>query len=90
MAEQEKETVVTVLDLALHLGAKEADGCVSLGEVEGVGLPFFGGCFVCGASIACHNAAPTTTGYLACAKECADGRGFATVEEAAAFVMGAS
>lgn len=81
---------ITILDLALYRGARETDGRLDAGEIERVGLPFFGGCFVCHASIACYNAAPTTTGYLACANECADGRGFATVEEANEFIFGES
>ncbi len=74
---------ITVLDLALFRGAKLDDsGSISLGAIEDTGLPGMGGCVRCGASIAAYNAAPTTTGYLACAHGCAEGIGFASTEAA--------
>jgi len=74
---------ITVLDLALHRGAEEGDnGSITMGEVEKTGLPFFGGCQCCGASIACYNAYPSKSGYLKCGSCIDDNSGFETVEEA--------
>ena len=75
-------THITVLDVAKARGVKEDDrGCINASEFERVGLPVIGGCACCQATIAAYNAAPTKTGYLMCAEECAEGRGFETVEE---------
>lgn len=79
---------ITILDLAIHRGAqKDEDGSINCAEIEQVGLPFMGGCVRCGACIAAYNAAPTTTGYLACAKDCAQDIGYDTVEEADAVLF---
>jgi hypothetical protein len=51
-----------------------------MGDIEDVGLPFFGGCQVCHASIACFNAYPSKTNYLRC-RSCIGGLGFATTDE---------
>lgn len=80
---------ITVRDLALHLGATpDADGNLSGGEFEKVGLPIMGGCEVCGATIAAYNACPSTSGYLRCQKGCIGSDGFATVEQAKARIFG--
>ena len=79
---------ITILDLAIHRGAKVSeDGSINGAEIEKTGLPFMGGCCRCQATIAAYNAAPTTTGYIACASECAEGIGYATVEEANADIF---
>ena len=78
---------VTILELALSRGLVESEGGgYSAEAIEATGLPFMGGCALCGACIAAYNAAPTKSGFLMCAKECADGHGFATIEEAEAFL----
>jgi len=80
---------ITVLDLALHRGAKQAeDGSISMGEVEDTGLPFMGGCSVCGATVACYNSCPSKSGFLKCAKGCIDNDGWETVEEADKDIFG--
>jgi hypothetical protein len=74
---------ITIWELAIHRGAKaDSNGGMSGMEIERVGLPFIGGCVRCGACIAAYNAAPTTTGFLACAHECAEDIGYDTVEQA--------
>ena len=91
---------ITVLELALHRGVKEdTNGNISMGALEDVGLPFMGGCLICGAGIAAYNACPSKlsagaaklceqSGYLKCASGCIDEDGFATVEEANANLFG--
>lgn len=74
---------ITVLDVAVARGAKQgADGSINGGEFHRLGLPFFGGCLHCHASIAAYNAYPTKTGYLMC-KDCCESseQGYSTVEE---------
>ena len=74
---------ITILELAKHRGAKEdADGSMNGAEIERVGLPFMGGCCMCGACIAAYNASPSKSGYLKCTNECIGDDGFDTVEEA--------
>jgi hypothetical protein len=51
-----------------------------MGDIEAVGLPFFGGCQVCQASIACYNAYPSKTNFLLC-RSCIGDLGFATTDE---------
>jgi hypothetical protein len=59
---------VTCLDVALARGARrDENGAITGSEFDRVGIPLFGGCLTCGASIAAYNAYPTTTGYLRCA-----------------------
>jgi len=77
---------ITILDLAIHRGAKPGDtGGYSGDELERVGLAIFGGCLRCEASIAAYNAHPTKLGFWCC-KHCVGDDGFATVEEAEAFM----
>lgn len=74
---------ITVLELAIHLGAKEdSEGGVSFAEIQRVGLSAMGGCEVCGATIAAYNASPCKTGFLRCTSSCTNGHGYETVEEA--------
>ena len=77
-------SAITILDLAIHLGAKEVQGSITAEEIERVGLPFMGGCYCCGATIAAYNACPSKNGYLKCLNGCIDDTGYATVEEAKA------
>lgn len=73
---------ITILQLAIHRGAKVApDGSVNGEDIEAVGLPFMGGCG-CGACIAAYNACPSKTGFIMCASGCIGDYGFDTVEEA--------
>ena len=75
--------MVTVLELAIHRGAKVAeDGSVSGAEINRVGLPVLGGCISCGATVAAYNACPSRSGYLKCSEDCIGGDGWETVEEA--------
>jgi hypothetical protein len=73
---------VTILDCAVARGAKADEGSNSftMGDIEAVGLPFFGGCQVCHANIACYNAYPSKTNYLRC-RSCIGDLGFATTGE---------
>jgi hypothetical protein len=74
-------SLVTILDCAVARGAKpDEDGSFTMGDIESVGLPFFGGCQVCHASIACFNAYPSKTNYLRC-RNCIGELGFASTEE---------
>lgn len=87
--------IVTVLDLAIHRGAKpNADGpsagSYSAEAIMATGLPVLGGCARCGATIAAYNAAPTTEGHIMCVSGCAEGVGYATVEEANFALFGVS
>lgn len=80
---------ISVLDLALHRGAKEnEDGTISGGEIERVGLPFLGGCACCGATIAAYNAAPSKSGSLKCLDGCIDEDGWDSVESANVEIFG--
>ena len=66
--------MVTIYDVAVALGAREgADGSMSGAEFERLGLPMFGGCQGCGASLAAYNAHPQRNGYLACGDCARDG-----------------
>lgn len=72
---------ITILDVAEARGVQAGpDGSISGGEFERVGLPLFGGCEGCGASIAAYNAYPSKTGYIRCG-DCIGDLGFASVEE---------
>jgi len=77
--------MITILDLALHRGAKaDEDGSINGSEFEKVGLPLLGGCELCGACIAAYNACPSKSGYFRCAGEdgCIGNSGWESVEEA--------
>jgi hypothetical protein len=70
---------ITVLDLAtFRIGRPASTG----GDFAEAGLPLFGGCAVCGASVAAYNACPSRSGYLKCASGCIGEDGWDTVEEA--------
>lgn len=72
-------TSITILAAALARGAKaNDDGSITMSAVEDVGLPFFCGCATCEASLACHNAHPSTTGFTQCGA-CIGDRGFPSV-----------
>jgi hypothetical protein len=78
---ERREMSITILDVALSRGVVEdSDGSVSASEFDRVGLPFFGGCQCCEASIAAYNMYPTTSGYVSCS-DCLGDRGFETVGE---------
>lgn len=73
--------MITILDLALHLGAKaEEDGAIPASEIQRVGLPFMGGCLHCQATIAAYNAYPSKSGYLKCA-DCIGDDGWKKAED---------
>lgn len=72
---------VTILEVAEARGVRaNPDGGITMEQVEGVGLPFFGGCQCCGASCACYNMYPSKSGYVRC-EDCIGDYGFATTEE---------
>jgi len=79
---------VTNLDLAIHRGAKEDGGRISMGEVEDTGVPFMGGCSVCGATIACYNSCPSKSGYIKCLNGCIGDDGWEDVVEANEAIFG--
>ena len=74
---------ITLFDLAVHRLGLDAENTVGLkgDDFEKAGLPMFGGCFRCGATVAAYNACPTKTGYIAC-QGCTDGDGWLSVQEA--------
>jgi hypothetical protein len=72
---------VTILDCAVARGAKpDEDGNFTMGDIEAVGLPFFGDCERCQASIACFNAHLSMNNYLRC-RNCIGDLGFARTDE---------
>ena len=73
---------VTIMQVAEHIlrrPARTGDDFLQ------AGLPMFGGCQRCEASIAAYNACPSKTGYLQC-QQCIDDIGFDTVEAALEFM----
>lgn len=73
---------LTILDIALAKGAQQdAQGRISGGEFDRLGLPMLSGCQRCGASLGPYGAYPSRTGYVQCGECLQDGLGFATVEE---------
>ena len=72
---------ITILDVAeaRRVQAGE-DGSITMGEFDRVGLPFFGGCEMCGATMGPAQSHPSKTGYLRCG-DCLGDLGFETVEE---------
>lgn len=83
-AEPEQDpAAITVLALALFRGAKpETTGSISMGAIEATGLPFMGGCSVCGATVSAANSCPSRSGYLKCERGCIGDDGFETCEQA--------
>ena len=75
---------VTILDLATYILGRPAETGQDFLDAE---LPIMGGCEGCYASIAAYNAYPSHSGYLRC-KDCISQDGFATVEQARAFIFG--
>ena len=80
---------VTICDVAEARGLKwKEDGTCSIQAIHDLGLPAFGGCEICHASIFALNAHPSKSGYLRC-KDCiTDDMGFATVAEFENFEKG--
>ena len=78
---------ITVLDLAIHRGAKEdPNGGLSAEAIEATGLPIISGCGPCGESLGPFDAYPSKLGSIRC-KDCIGQNGFETVEEANAFIF---
>ena len=72
---------ITVLEIAERKGAIVSDeGVINASEFNRLGLPMFGGCQRCQASIAAYNAFPSKTGYLQC-RDCIGDIGFETAAE---------
>lgn len=73
---------VTIWDVAKSRGVKEDEnGSISGDEFIKVGLPMWGGCCICQASIAAYNAHPGKGGYLICSDCVTPESGFLTTEE---------
>lgn len=73
-------TSITILDVARARGAHEEDGSINAGEFIRLGLPFFGGCLNCGATLGPYNSFPSTTGYIMC-QDCLGDAGFSTIDQ---------
>lgn len=74
---------ITILDLAIHRGAKaDAEGAYSAEELARVGFAILGGCASCGATLGAYNACPSRGGVWLCRSGCIDDYGYDTVEEA--------
>lgn len=74
-------TAVSILDCAsARIGRPASTGA----DFYDAGLPMFGGCEGCGASIAAYNAFPSRSGFIRC-RGCVAGVGFATVADFEAF-----
>lgn len=81
--DEEKIGCITVIDLAKYRGIKEdPTGGITMGAFEDVGLPFWGGCRDCHATVAAYNCCPTKSGLLVCLDCVREEEGFGTVEEA--------
>ena len=78
--------VVSILDVAMAMGAKEVDGAVNGAEFERLGLPLFCGCEVCGAQLSPFSAYPTTSGYICC-NDHSDLTGFVSTDIAITFMF---
>jgi len=74
---------ITLLELASAILGRKAENGADFEEAH---VAMWGGCEVCGASIAAYNGCPSRSGYIRCANACIGDAGFATVEEAQAFV----
>ncbi len=58
---------ITILDVARYRGVRtEEDGSATAAAFEEVGLRIFGGCKLCGASLAAYNAYPSKSGWWKC------------------------
>jgi hypothetical protein len=69
---------ITLFDVVVRkVGKKER---YTGADFEEAGVPMFGGCRGCAASLGGWNAYPTRSGYLAC-KDCVGDAGFGTVAE---------
>ena len=64
----------TVLDVARVRGV--TGDRVSMADLMAVGLPFWGGCAVCHATVSAGNACPSRSGYLKCVSGCIGDDGF--------------
>jgi hypothetical protein len=72
---------ITIYEAAVARGVKSDEtGAINGAEFYRVGLPFFGGCERCGASMGPGQAHPSQTGYLRCT-ECIIDLGFETPED---------
>lgn len=72
----------TIYDVLIRLRPDLAEAsAISGAEFEKAGLPMFGGCYVCGASIAAHNACPGKSGFLVGTCCATPENVYATVEE---------
>src|SRR5215471_554228 len=74
---------ITLLQLASAILGRKAENGADFEEAD---VAMWGGCEVCGASIAAYNGCPSRTGYIRCANACIGDQGFATVEECRAFL----
>jgi hypothetical protein len=72
---------MTVLDLAIAMGAKSSlGGSYTMEELNKYGFSIMGGCARCEAIIACYNAYPTHSGYWKC-EDCLDNDGFTSLKD---------
>lgn len=74
--------MITIDQVATARAGKE---CETGDDFMNVGLQIFGGCMVCGASIACYNAYPTKLGFWQCGDCVSPKVAFETVAEFEAF-----
>jgi len=81
---EEPRRPVTLLELGYYrLGIpEEQQGSLTGADFERAGLPIFGGCEVCGASVAAYNACPSKTGNIRCVHGCIDDLGWYDLDEA--------
>lgn len=56
--------MITILDIAIAEGARQSEHGLDAREFERLGLPFFGGCQICGATLGPYNAHPGRNGFL--------------------------
>lgn len=80
-------SLITILDLAIHRGAKPIDDSYSGAELARVGLAIFGGCTGCGASMAAYNAHPSKSGFWCC-PDCIGDDGWTDAAEANLEIFG--
>ena len=77
-------TILQCVIARLHL--KTGEG-ITGGDCERAGFAILGGCQMCNATIAAHNACPTKSGFWSCLNECVGDRGFESVKEALEFIF---